>query len=156
MREFYGPFAASIGKRRADDGARQGARRADRRDLRTVRPSDGHQVGRYRTFHRLHRLPGVPNAKPLLAKIGVYLPRCGQGDIVERRTKKGRVFFGCSRYPDCTFTTNARPTGVRCPACGGVMVVANRAGTESKCQTCGHRELVAVTPVEPERVAQTA
>jgi DNA topoisomerase-1 len=156
IREFYTPFAASIGR------AEQTMERVKVRDEPTDEICElcGRpmviKLGRYGRFIACTGFPECRNAKPLLAKIGVTCPDCGQGDIVERRSKKGRVFFGCSRYPDCTFTTNARPTGVRCPACGGVMVVANRAGTESKCQTCGHRELVAAAPVDAEQVALTA
>ena len=156
IREFYTPFAESIGR------AEQTMERVKVRDEPTDEICElcGRdmviKLGRYGRFIACTGFPECRNAKPLLAKIGVTCPDCQQGDIVERRSKKGRVFFGCSRYPDCTFTTNARPTGVRCPVCSGVMIVANRAGTESKCQTCGHREMVVAAPVEAERVALTA
>jgi DNA topoisomerase-1 len=156
IREFYTPFAESIGR------AEQTMERVKVRDEPTDEICEvcGRpmviKLGRYGRFIACTGFPECRNAKPLLARIGVTCPDCQQGDIVERRSKKGRVFFGCSRYPDCTFTTNARPTGVRCPVCSGVMVIANRAGTESKCQTCGHRESVVTAPVEAERVALTA
>ncbi len=68
--------------------------------------------------------PGFPdcrNTKPYLEKIGVKCPDCGK-DIVLRRTKKGRIFYGCESYPDCEFSTWQRPVEEKCPRCGGLMV----------------------------------
>jgi DNA topoisomerase-1 len=52
--------------------------------------------------------------------MGVKCPKCGQGDLVERRTRRGRSFFGCNRYPECDFSTWYRPLPVTCPQCGFV------------------------------------
>ncbi len=68
--------------------------------------------------------PGFPecrNTKPYLEKIGVSCPKCGK-DIVARKTKKGRRFFGCEDYPDCDFMSWQKPSEKPCPKCGGYMV----------------------------------
>jgi DNA topoisomerase-1 len=157
IRDFYTPFAESISR------AEQTMERVKVRDEPTdeVCEQCGRpmviKLGRFGRFLACTGFPECRNAKPLLTKVGVTCPECGQGDVVERRSKKGRVFYGCSRYPDCNFTANARPTGQRCPECGGLMVVANRAGTEAKCQTCGHRARIAQpAAAEQEREALTA
>ncbi|HOM25339.1 MAG TPA: topoisomerase DNA-binding C4 zinc finger domain-containing protein, partial [Thermosynergistes sp.] len=54
--------------------------------------------------------------------------------------KKGRTFYGCSRYPDCKFTSWDPPTGERCPVCGGYMVLKGRSKTPT-CSSCGHKGL---------------
>lgn len=68
--------------------------------------------------------PGFPecrNTKPYLEKIGVPCPKCGK-DIVGRKTKKGRRYFGCIGYPDCDFMSWQKPSKEKCPKCGGPMV----------------------------------
>jgi DNA topoisomerase-1 len=59
------------------------------------------------------------------------------GEIVERRTRKGRLFYGCSNYPTCDFTSWKRPLPQRCPNCGGLLVVASKKSAE--CTQCGAR-----------------
>ena len=69
--------------------------------------------------------PGFPecrNTKPYLEKIGVPCPKCGK-DIVIRKSKKGRPYYGCSGYPDCDFISWQRPSDQRCPQCGSYMVI---------------------------------
>ena len=68
--------------------------------------------------------PGFPecrNTKPYLEKIGIACPKCGK-DIVIRKTKKGRKYFGCEGFPDCDFMSWQKPSSIKCPECGGYMV----------------------------------
>ena len=68
--------------------------------------------------------PGFPeckNTKPYLEKIGVSCPYCGS-DVVIRKTKKGRKYYGCSNNPDCEFMTWQKPSAKRCDKCGGVLL----------------------------------
>ncbi len=68
--------------------------------------------------------PGFPecrNTKPYFEKTGVKCPKCG-GDIIVRRTKKGRTFYGCSNAPGCDFMSWQKPSAIPCPKCGGLMV----------------------------------
>jgi DNA topoisomerase-1 len=68
--------------------------------------------------------PGFPecrNTKPFLEKIGVPCPKCG-GDVVIRKSQKGRKFFGCANHPECDFISWSRPTTETCPKCGTYMV----------------------------------
>lgn len=68
--------------------------------------------------------PGFPecrNTKPYLEKIGVACPKCGK-DIVIRKTKKGRRYYGCENVPDCDFMVWQKPTGKVCPKCGNALV----------------------------------
>lgn len=68
--------------------------------------------------------PGFPecrNTKTFLEKIGVTCPECG-GEIVVRKTKKGRTYYGCEKAPDCNFMVWQRPTNEKCPECGNVML----------------------------------
>ena len=79
-----------------------------------------YKQGRYGKFLACPGFPECRNTKPILKKIGVKCPECG-GDVIERRTKTRKVFYGCSNYPECKFTSWDRPTEQRCPKCGHVL-----------------------------------
>ena len=83
-----------------------------------------HMVIKYGPHGKFLACPGFPdcrNTKPYLEKIGVSCPKCGK-DIVVRKTKKGRRFYGCEDYPECDFMSWPRPVADKCPKCGGDMV----------------------------------
>lgn len=85
--------------------------------------------------------PGFPechNTKPYLEKIGVGCPKCGK-DVILKKTKKGRMFFGCEGYPDCDFVSWQKPSAKLCPKCNSYMV---EKGNKLVCseETCGHVE----------------
>ncbi|MCY3800071.1 MAG: type I DNA topoisomerase [Chloroflexi bacterium] len=76
--------------------------------------------------------------------IGVQCPECHDGEVVERRTRRGRrrrKFYGCSRYPDCDYASWKRPTGETCPVCGKVLYAAGRG--KLVCEECGHKNAAA-------------
>ncbi|MBO6257653.1 type I DNA topoisomerase [bacterium] len=66
--------------------------------------------------------PDCGHRKPYRKSTGVTCPKCGQGTIVERKSKRGTVFYGCDRYPDCNFVLWNEPTGEKCPQCGELLV----------------------------------
>ena len=63
-------------------------------------------------------------------------PKCDH-ELVERRTKKGKVFYGCSNYPKCTFATWYEPTGEKCPNCNNILVIKNK---KIICEECGYNK----------------
>ncbi len=144
LHDFWEPFEATL------DRAERTMEKVKIRDEPTGEncPECGEplviKLGKFGKFIACSGFPNCRYSTQLLVKIGVECPTCHEGDVVERRSKKGRVFYGCSRYPDCDFVSWAKPTGERCPEpdCNGVMVLANRAGTLQKCLDCGHREPV--------------
>ena len=96
-------------------------------------------VIKYGPHGRFLACPGFPdckNTKPYLEKIGVSCPLCG-GDVVMKKTKKGRRYYGCSNHPECEFMSWPRPSGQKCPKCGSYMV---EKGNKLICseQTCGY------------------
>ena len=88
--------------------------------------------GRYGRFLACSGYPECKNTKPILTKIGVKCPRCG-GEIVEKHSKKKRIFYGCANYPDCDFATSNKPLPQPCPECGGLLVMW---GKKAKCLKC--------------------
>jgi DNA topoisomerase-1 len=95
------------------------------------------KLGKFGKFMACSGFPECRNAQPLLLKIGVKCPTCAEGDIVERRSKKGRTFYGCERYPACEFVAWNKPVDQSCPRCGSYMVEAGRKG-QVRCPACGH------------------
>ena len=80
--------------------------------------------------------------KPYRRSTGVTCPKCGKGTIVERKSKRGTVFFGCDKYPDCDFVLWNEPTGETCPDCGSLLVKkVLKKGTTIECsnRSCGYK-----------------
>jgi DNA topoisomerase-1 len=65
--------------------------------------------GRFGQFMACSGWPDCKNTKPILKKTGIECPQCKEGELIERKTKKGRRFWGCSRYPDCDYATWTKP-----------------------------------------------
>lgn len=86
------------------------------------------------------------NRKPYHKSTGVNCPKCGKGVIVERKSKRGTVFYGCNKYPDCDFTLWNEPTGEECPECKALLVKkVLKKGTTIECsnRSCSYKsELV--------------
>ena len=93
-------------------------------------------VVKYGPHGKFLACPGFPecrNTKPYLEKIGVPCPKCGK-DVVLRKTKKGRKYFGCENNPECDCMIWSRPVAEKCPKCGGYMVVK---GNKIACADAG-------------------
>jgi DNA topoisomerase I len=123
LRTFYGPFADEL--RKAEENIAEvemAPEEIGEPCPRCARPLVKRR-GRYGEFIACSGYPECSYTRPV--GIGVRCP-LDQGEIVERRTRKGRVFYGCASYPACTFTSWDRPLGRFCPVCGR-MLVAKRA-----------------------------
>lgn len=96
-------------------------------------------VIKYGPHGRFLACPGFPeckNTKPYLEKIGVECPKCGK-EVVLRKTKKGRKYYGCEDNPECDFMSWQKPSKEKCPECGGYML---EKGNKLVCadETCGY------------------
>ncbi len=80
------------------------------------------KLGRYGKFYACSNFPDCRNTKPIVKEIGVACPVCHQGQVVERKSKKNRIFYGCDRYPECEFTSWDKPVGRNCPKCDHYLV----------------------------------
>lgn len=97
------------------------------------------KMGKYGKFLACPGFPECSNAKPLVVDLGIDCPKC-DGKVVERRSKKGRVFYGCSNYPECDFVSWDKPTKEKCPKCNTFMVEKRNKGTQKEVCTnpeCG-------------------
>ena len=98
------------------------------------------KTGRFGEFLACTTYPKCKHTRPV--PLGIKCPKCIVGDLAERRTKKGRNFFGCLRYPECDFSVWNRPMPEICPNCGYLgMETENQAtGPYRKCLKCLHEE----------------
>jgi DNA topoisomerase-1 len=97
------------------------------------------KTGRYGEFLACTRYPECKHTRPI--PLGVKCPRCGDGDLAERRTKRGRSFFGCGNYPKCDFSTWYRPGPDVCPKCkyvGAERRQTKTRGDYRRCLKCEH------------------
>ena len=100
-----------------------------------------YKMGRYGKFIACSNFPNCRNAKPILKKIGVTCPTCKQGEIVERKSKRNRTFYGCERYPDCEFVSWDKPIARNCPKCNEYLVEKRaRRKVQVRCSNCDYEE----------------
>ena len=133
MSEFYGPFAEQVALAEKE----MPEMKTGPEPIGRACPDCGHELvirwGRYGKFISCSGFPDCRHTEAWLEKIGVLCPK-DQGEIVERKTRKGRVFYGCANYPNCDFTSWKLPLKTPCPACGGMLVVANK--NQAQCLQC--------------------
>ncbi|MEY8700008.1 type I DNA topoisomerase [Streptococcus ferus] len=80
------------------------------------------KLGRYGKFYACSNFPDCRNTKAITKEIGVTCPICHKGQVIERKTKRNRLFYGCDRYPECDFTSWDKPVGRECPKSGDFLV----------------------------------
>ena len=97
--------------------------------------------GRFGNFAACSGYPECKNTKPILKTIGVSCPQCGK-DIVARKGKSGRVFYGCSGYPNCTQSYWNKPINRKCPECESLLVEKKTKTSKIECSNkeCGYKE----------------
>lgn len=111
-------------------------------------------VKKYGRFGEFVACSNYPTCKFVKQKtIGVKCPNCSEGEVVERRSKRGKTFFGCNRYPECDFVAWGKPLPEKCPECGGSYLIEKylKAGPMAQCPNaeCKYKRPLAVAePVE--------
>lgn len=103
------------------------------------------KMGRFGKFLACPNFPDCRNTMPLLEKIGIKCPDCDDGEIIKRRSKKGRVFYGCSNYPKCEFVSWGKPIEKKCPVCGSLLTEPTTA--RGKNYKCSNKECSYVEPI---------
>jgi len=121
VRNFYPDLEASV---KAAEQNLEKVEIADEVSEETCDVCGRNMVIKYGPHGRFLACPGFPecrSTKPLLEKIGVPCPKCGK-DLVLKKTRKGRKYYGCENHPECDFMSWQKPSAIPCPECGGYMV----------------------------------
>ncbi len=99
------------------------------------------KMGRYGKFMACSNFPDCRNTKAIVKDIGVKCPSCDEGNIVERKSKKRRTFFGCDQYPSCEFISWDKPISRPCPKCNEMLVEKKtKKGVNVQCTKCDYEE----------------
>ena len=99
------------------------------------------KMGRYGKFMACSNFPDCRNTKPIVKEIGVTCPNCKEGQIIERKSKKRRLFYGCTNYPACEFISWDKPLPRACPKCEGLLVEKKlKKGVQVQCVNCDYKE----------------
>ena len=96
-----------------------------------------YKMGRFGRFLACPNFPACRNTKPIVEKIGVPCPTCG-AEIIKRKSKRGKVFYGCENYPSCDFVSWDRPSKEKCPKCGAMMV--HKVGQHGGYTACSNKD----------------
>jgi len=125
VRDFYEPFSTAL------ENARKELERVEVPEEETGITCEACgrpmvvKYGRYGRFLACSGYPECRQTRPYAVATGLECPKCG-AEVVEKRTRKGRRFYGCIRYPECDFSVWSRPVERKCPECGTFMVAAAR------------------------------
>jgi DNA topoisomerase-1 len=147
MSEFWTPFSEEVTKAQAEMPATKSGPEPIGRPCPTCGKDLVIRYGRYGKFISCSGFPECRYTEPWLEKIGVNCPKDG-GEIAERKTRRGRIFYGCINYPNCDFTSWKKPIKIPCPKCNGLLVIANK--REAQCTNCSESFLLEV--IIPEAV----
>ena len=122
LQDFYQPFSEKLNEEYKK--IKSGGKEIERTD-KICPLCGGHLVirwSKYGKFYACENFPECHYKEPLETKgTGVKCPKCG-GEIIEKRTRKGKIFYGCSNWPNCDFALWDKPTGETCPKCGSLLV----------------------------------
>ncbi|MDR0930488.1 MAG: type I DNA topoisomerase [Clostridiales bacterium] len=135
--DFYPPFEVSLKKAEEEIGE------IEIQDEVSDIPCDKcgrmmvYKMGRYGKFLACPGFPECRNAKPITQEAGVDCPKCG-AKILVRKSKRGKIFYGCEKYPECDFVTWDMPTGELCKTCGAAVV--KKKGKTGEYETCSNKD----------------
>ncbi|WP_442599486.1 type I DNA topoisomerase [Neobacillus sp. D3-1R] len=100
-----------------------------------------YKMGRYGKFMACSNFPDCRNTKPIVKDIGVKCPNCEKGNIIERKSKKRRIFYGCDQFPECDFLSWDKPLARPCPKCESLLVEKKlKKGIQVQCIQCDYKE----------------
>ena len=121
LSDFYGPFEKDLA------AAQENMERVkiEPKESDVVCPNCGKKMlireGRFGEFLGCAGYPECKTTAPLTKPLDVKCPVCVEGDVVEKKSRKGKVFYGCNRYPECAFVSWDKPTNKHCPQCNGLL-----------------------------------
>ena len=165
INEFYGPLESALAEAEHKVG-RIELSKPEAEQTGELCPDSGHPLvireGRFGKFIACSGFPQCRYTRPIIVSLGVECPQCGKGEMVEKKSKKGKTFYSCSRYPECDYSSWDKPVPLPCPRCGGMMTVMGRTqkadgAQKVKCVRCAHiAEYSGNVPEEQLYVAQGA
>lgn len=141
VQKFYDPFAVELDKAEKEMEKIQIKDEPAGFDCKLCGSPMVIKMGRYGKFYACSNFPECHNTEAIVKSIGVKCPKCHEGDIIERKSKKNRLFYGCNRYPECDFVSWDKPVGRDCPRCHHYLVEKKvKGGKQVQCSNCDYKE----------------
>ena len=121
--EFYGPFSENLEKKYEDVSKKDFTEKPTGK----ICPKCGSplimRLGKFGQFYACSKFPDCKHTESLPQKtLNVKCPKCPEGELTEKRTKRKKIFYGCNRFPSCDFALWDKPTGEKCPKCGSLLI----------------------------------
>jgi len=142
IREFYEPFAERLEKKYEEVEKKTPVEETDK-----LCPKCGKNLvirfGRFGKFYACSGFPECKHTDSLEKKqtdLGIKCPKCIEGDLIEKRTKRKKIFYACNRYPDCDFALWDKPTGDKCENCDSLLVEKFSKKSETPRIKCSNKE----------------
>ena len=141
LNDFYQPFEKNLMQKEKEITKKNLTEKTDKKC-----PKCGASLlirwGRFGKFCACSNFPNCKYTESLeKPKLGIKCPKCGSGEIVEKRTRKGKIFYGCSRFPECEFALWDKPvSGKKCPDCGSLLITDKKGNVKCSNKECGYIE----------------
>jgi len=136
IKEFYIPFAKNIKDKEKEIDKKELTEEPSEEICDKCRKPMIIKIGRYGKFLACSGFPKCKNTKPIQNSSGVNCPNC-DGQLIERRTKKGKIFYGCNQYPKCDFALWDKPIDEKCPECKSILVETREGKIKCSNKECG-------------------
>ena len=139
IKEFYEPFEKNLERKYQEISKKEFTEKPTEK----ICPKCGAplliRLGKFGKFYACSGFPKCRYTESLEEnKLKIKCPKCKEGDIVEKRTKKGKIFYGCNRFPKCDFALWDKPTGEKCPKCNSLLVETKRGQVKCSGKECNY------------------
>ncbi len=140
IREFYDPFAKNLERKYEEVSKKDITEKETKKTCPKCKAPLLMRLGKFGRFYACSKFPKCKYTESLPENIlGIKCPKCKKGQIVEKRTRKNKLFYGCNQYPDCDRALWDKPTGKTCPKCKALLV-EKRKGLQCSNKECDYKE----------------
>ena len=131
LKEFYVPFEKNLKEKEKEVEKHEFVEEKTNEICEKCKSPMVIKRGRYGKFIACSNFPECKNVKNIEKKLGIKCPRCKIGELIEKKSKRGKVFYACNRYPQCDFALWDKPINELCPKCGQILIETKK--KEIKC-----------------------
>ena len=140
LENFYNPFEKNLSTKEKEVPKKDLTEKTKRK-CPECKASLVIKMGRFGKFYACSKFPECKHTEPLPPpKLGIKCPKCKKGEMVERKTKKGKIFYGCSRFPKCDFALWDKPIDKTCPECNSLLAETKKGQIKCSNKECDYVE----------------
>jgi DNA topoisomerase-1 len=141
IKEFYKPFADLLKQKEQEISKQDIAEQKTKKICPKCSSPLLIKLGRFGKFYACSGFPKCRHTAPLEKNtLGIKCPKCDKGEITEKRTRKGKLFYGCNKYPECDFALWDKPTAEKCPKCDSLLIETKRGQIKCSNKECDYKK----------------